>query len=408
MAKKLRKHRRVRRHRSMKPPGAAPGTLTHDPEAPKPVIHVFGYGPEKCHEQRIDNVRSLREMIGKWPVLWVNVEGLGDAKVVSEIGEIFNLHPLALEDVLNVHQRPKVEEYPDNLFIVLRMASLHGGVLETEQIGMFQGKNFIITFQEHGPVGEKAGDPFGPIRDRIRKGVGRVREGTADYFAYCLIDAIIDHYFPILEEFGEKLESLEDEVLLSPTRETVARMHMIKRDLLTLRRAMWPMRDTLNSLLRGTTPLVSASTQLYLRDCYDHTVRIIDLIEMYRELGADLMDVYLSSISNRMNEIMKVLTVIATIFIPLTFITGLYGMNFNTEKSPWNMPELNWRFGYPAVLLVMVTIAAGLLYAFRRRGWLGELEPKNLTNDQPPIPGQDANPNAAKTNSSASTERGKG
>lgn len=295
----------------------------------------------------------------------MDIEGLGDAATIHAVGEIFNVHRLALEDIVTVHQRAKIEQYGDQLFIVARAVYLDEH-LDTEQISLFVGKNFVLTFQEGRP-----GDCLEAIRERIRKKGGRIRDAGHDYLAYALLDAIVDSYFPILEAYGERLETLEDEILLRPQVDTIARIHGIKRDLLTLRRAMWPQRETLNSLLRGESAVVTAETRLYLRDCYDHSVQILDLLETYRELGSDLIDMYLSTVSNRTNEIMRVLTVISVVFMPLTFIAGVYGMNFDTSKSPWNMPELGWPFGYPFALLLMLTVALGQMIFFRRRGWLG-------------------------------------
>jgi magnesium transporter len=336
-----------------------------DPEAPHPVIRILAYGPEEVVEQEITEPGRVRDFLNKWPVLWLDVEGLGDVETIRTLGEVFGLHRLALEDVLSVHQRPKIEQYGEYYFIVTRMVRL-GEHLETEQLSLFLGKNFILTFQEGRP-----GDCLNLIRERIRQKGGRIREAGLDYLAYALLDAIVDCYFPILEEYGERLEAFEDEILTRPYGDTVARIHEIKRNLLTLRRAIWPQRETFNTLLRDELPLVTNETRLYLRDCYDHVTQLIDLIETYRELGADLIDVYLSSISNRTNEIMRVLTVISTIFIPLTFIAGVYGMNFNSSASPWNMPELNWFWGYPLSLALMAAVALGQLIFFRRRGWLG-------------------------------------
>jgi magnesium transporter len=336
-----------------------------DPEAPPPVIRILAYGPGDMVEQEIGEPQRVRDFLDKWPVLWVDVEGLGDAETIRTLGELFGLHRLALEDVINVHQRPKIEQYGNYCFVVTRMVRL-GEHLETEQLSLFLGKNFVLTFQEGRP-----GDCLDLIRERIRQKRGRIREAGLDYLVYALLDAIVDCYFPILEEYGERLEAFEDEILSRPYGDTVARIHEIKRHLLTLRRAVWPQRETFNSLLREETPFVTHETRLYLRDCYDHVTQLIDLIETYRELGADLIDVYLSSISNRTNEIMRVLTVISTIFIPLTFIAGVYGMNFNPSASPWNMPELNWFWGYPLSLALMAAVALGQLIFFRRRGWLG-------------------------------------
>ncbi len=361
------KHRRrkSRTYYRRTPPGTPPGTLVADPEAPHPVIRILAYGPEEVVEQEITEPGRVRDFLNKWPVLWLDVEGLGDVETIRTLGEVFGLHRLALEDVLSVHQRPKIEQYGEYYFIVTRMVRL-GEHLETEQLSLFLGKNFILTFQEGRP-----GDYLNLIRERIRQKGGRIREAGLDYLAYALLDAIVDCYFPILEEYGERLEAFEDEILTRPYGDTVARIHEIKRNLLTLRRAIWPQRETFNTLLRDELPLVTSETRLYLRDCYDHVTQLIDLIETYRELGADLIDVYLSSISNRTNEIMRVLTVISTIFIPLTFIAGVYGMNFNSSASPWNMPELNWFWGYPLSLALMAAVALGQLIFFRRRGWLG-------------------------------------
>jgi len=347
------------------PPGTPPGTLIVDPEAPPPTIRILAYGPQDVIEQEVTNPRQVRDFLGKWPVTWVNVEGLGNADTISQLGEIFGLHRLALEDVINVHQRAKIEQYSEHYFLVTRMAKLQES-LETEQLSMFVGRNFVVTFQEGYP-----GDCLELVRERIRQKRGRIREAGFDYLAYALLDAVVDCYFPVLEEYSERLDILEDAIIARPDRDSVARVHAIKQDLLTLRRILWPQREALNALLRDDTPLLTNETRLYLRDCYDHTVQLIDLLESYRELASDLTDIYLSSVSNRTNEIMRVLTLITTIFIPLSFIAGVYGMNFNPAVSPWNMPELDWYWGYPAVLVLMAIVAIAELLFFRQRGWLG-------------------------------------
>jgi magnesium transporter len=358
------KGRKARTYRRRTPPGAPPGTLIVDSEAPQPVIRVMAYGPQAFTDQEVVDPHGVRDFLNKWPVTWVNVEGLGNVETLRTLGSIFDLHGLALEDVINVHQRPKVEEYGQHFFIVARMARL-GERLETEQLSLFLGKNFVLTFQEGYP-----GDCLEPAREHIRKARGRIREAGADYLAYALLDAVVDSYFPILEAYGNRLETLEDELLTRLDHNIVARIHAAKRDLLTLRRAIWPQRETFNTLLRDVIPLITNETRLHLRDCYDHTVQLIDLVETYRELASDLTDVYLSSVGNRTNETMRVLTVIATIFIPLTFIAGVYGMNFNPSTSPWNMPELNWYWGYPFALALMIAVIVGQLVFFWRRGWL--------------------------------------
>ncbi len=350
---------------SRTPPGALPGTLIVDPDSPMPAITVFGYGPKGYEEKQVEGPQDIPAFLEAWPMVWINVDGLGDRDVLQQLGTMFELHRLALEDVVSVHQRPKVDQYDDQLFFVARMVYQNEEVI-TEQLSMFLGDNYLLTFQE----GEE-GDCFEPVRDRIRKGYGRVRNNGVDFLAYCLIDALVDVYFPIIETYGDHLEMLEDQVLESPTAVMVAEIHQSRRDLLVLRRAIWPMREAINAILRDRDSNFTQETRVYLRDCYDHTIQILDLVEAYRELVSDLMDVYLSSLSTKLNEVMRVLTVIATIFIPLTFVTSLYGMNFNTKTSPWNMPELDWFFGYPMVLLIMAAMAIGQLYFFWRRGWLG-------------------------------------
>ena len=294
---------------------------------------------------------------------WVNVDGLGDLETLTRIQEIFGLHRLALEDVVNVHQRPKAELYEDHLFVVARMPRPGAG-LETEQFSLFLGKGYVLTFQE------APGDCLEAVRERIRNERPRIRAGGPDYLAYAIIDAVIDSYFPLLEGIGDQLEALEEEVLARPHSSQVPILHGIKRDLMNLRRIVWPLREVLAGFVREESPLITEATKIYLRDCYDHTIQIMDLLESYRDVATGLMDLYLSSISNRMNEVMKVLTIIATIFIPLGFIAGLYGMNFNPEISRWNMPELNWALGYPFALGVMGTIALVMLVFFGKKGWL--------------------------------------
>ncbi|MGF1611214.1 MAG: magnesium/cobalt transporter CorA [Kiloniellales bacterium] len=361
--------RRRRRHRRT-PPGASPGTLVPDPSASAPKVQVMAYDGESVEEQQCRDAAELRGWIGRRNVLWVNVEGLADIELIRRLGELFGLHRLALEDVVNVHQRPKVEEYGDHIFIVTRMlrgdeASEAGQGPVTEQVSLFLGEGFLLTFQEH------PGDPFNLVRERLRGQRGQIRGAKADYLAYALLDAVIDNYFPVLERYGEALEDLEDAVIESTDHRQTAAIHAMKRDLLALRRSIWPQREMINSLIRDSSPLISDQTRIYLRDCYDHTIQLMDLVETFREIASGLVDVHLSSISARMNEIMKVLTIIATIFIPLGFIASLYGMNFDTEVSPWNMPELEWTLGYPFALGLMAAVAIGLLTYFWRKGWIG-------------------------------------
>lgn len=370
---KFRRPRKRKRRMDLKPPGTAPETLVADPALPAPRISVIGYsaGPSAhaCeHEERTDaSIQDIVDLRSRFKKIWVNVDGLGDAAVVQQIGEIFNLHKLALEDVLSVHQRPKVDHFPDHIFIVVREPMPGADIpnhFETDQVGVFLGRDFVVTFQE------RKGDCLGPVRDRIRKSRGKICVLGPDYLAYSIIDAVIDAYFPLLERHGERLEELEDSAISSPTRKTMHEIHSTRRELLLMRRAIWPAREAVGALVRDHTDLISDETRIYLRDAYDHLVQLIDMLENYRELGADLMDIYLSSMSHKLNEVMKVLTVIATIFMPLSFIASLYGMNFDTSK-PANMPELHWKYGYLFVLGIMATVAIAMLAWFRRRGWIG-------------------------------------
>lgn len=363
MATRAKRRKRRFAHRTQ--PGAPPGVLVPDLNAPPTRIEVIGYGPAGHARKAVDEVQDIRPMLEQWPVTWVNVDGLGDTTVISELGELFGFHRLALEDVVHVHQRPKVEAYNDCLFIVAKMP-LGGGTYAAEQIAMFLGPRYVVTFQER-----PGGDCLEAVRLRIQSGVGKAPGAGADHLMYAVLDAIIDHYFPLVELAGERLEEIEDELLTKASRGLMTRLHEVRRDLVMLRRYVWPLRDALNTLIRDTGPLIRDDTKVYLRDCHDHTVQLIDLVESYRDLASGLTDLHLSSVSHRTNEIMRVLTVISTIFIPLTFIAGVYGMNFDPAASPWNMPELKSRWGYPLVMLGMGLLAAAQLLYFWRRGWLG-------------------------------------
>jgi magnesium transporter len=333
--------KRKKRSKRAHPPGTLPGTLVaHEEADAAPVqIFLFSYGPERCEERtlRPEDVASLT--VPESGVLWLDIWGLADPEVVKAVGDRFGFHPLALEDVLNVPQRPKVDRYENHLLIVLREVLYPE---EPEQISLFLSDRLVVTFQEQG----------------------------ADYLAYALCDAVIDSFFPTLEKMGDELEELEERVMQSPSPELFREIRRMKMGLLEVRRAVWPARDAMNELLREDSPLVRPETRVFLRDCYDHTIQVMDMIETYREMAASLVEGYMSSVSNRMNEIMKVLTMMATVFIPLSFIAGLYGMNFDHQASPFNMPELYWRYGYPFVLILMAVTAAGLLYYFRKKKWL--------------------------------------
>jgi magnesium transporter len=349
--------------------GAIPGTLDLEPDAPPPEIILIDYNEHSTERCQLNYPQECAAYLDTESVSWVDVLGLGNQETWRELGKVFQLHPLVQEDVVNVPQRPKVEEYEHQLVLIALMVILKPNRqgFYREQVSFILGKNYLLTVQE-----EPERDCFESVRDRIRLNKGIIRKQNADYLAYTLLDSIIDGYFPVLEAFGEQIEDLEDEVVANPTPQTLDKIYRIKRQLLSLRRAVWPQRDAINILIRDGSDLISHEVQIYLRDCYDHTVQVIDMVETYRELTSGLMDVYLSSISNRMNEIMKLLTVISSIFIPLTFIAGIYGMNFNTEKSRWNMPELNWDYGYIFCLGLMLVIAAGLVFFFWKRGWFAD------------------------------------
>lgn len=347
-------------------PGTLPGTLIIEEDAVPPKIVLIDYNESNATRIQVTKPEDCAPYLDTQSVSWVDVQGLGSEDILKRMGKVFDLHPLVLEDVVNVPQRPKVEDYDDQLVIIAQMVMLKekGDGFWIEQVGFVLGKHYLLTVQE-----EPQRDCFGPVRDRIRNNKGSVRKCGPDYLAYALLDAVIDGFFPVLEDYGERIEALENEVMLNPTRQTLEKIYQIRRELLALRRSIWPQRDAINTLIRAGSNLMSPDVSIYLRDCYDHAVQVMDMVETYRELASGLMDVYLSSVSNKMNEIMKFLTVMSSIFIPLTFIAGIYGMNFNSEKSPFNMPELNWYWGYPLCLAVMAAIAAALCLFFWRRGW---------------------------------------
>jgi magnesium transporter len=363
MGRRVMGRKRNKRIKRSHPPGTLPGTLVAHAEADAtPVrIFLFSYDSQRCEERSVrpEEIPSLA--VPDKGVLWLDIWGLSDPGIVQAVGDRFGFHPLALEDVLNIPQRPKVDRYENHLLIVLREVRYPE---ETEQVSLFLSDRLVVTFQE------RPGDPFDPVRDRLRKGLGRLRSEGSDYLAYALCDALVDSYFPVLEKLGDEVEILEETVIVAPSPETLRQIRGVKRQLLDVRRAVWPARDAMNELLREDSNLIRPGTRVFLRDCYDHTIQVMDMVETYREMASSLVDAYISSASNRMNEIMKLLTVMASIFIPLTFIAGIYGMNFDHQASPYNMPELYSRYGYPAILFVMLAVAGGMLYYFRRRKWL--------------------------------------
>lgn len=347
-------------------PGSLPGTLSIDADAQLPEIVLIDYNETDVTRKQVAIPEECAPYLDTESVSWVDVQGLGSEDILQRLGRVFKLHPLVLEDVVNVPQRPKVEDYEDQLVIIARMVlpNNRSTGFYSEQVSFVLGKHYLLTVQE-----EPEHDCFEQVRVRIRNNKGTLRKQKADYLAYTLLDSIIDGFFPVLEAYGEQIEELEEEVVTNPTRHTLQKIYKARRELLALRRAIWPQRDAINSLIRDGSELISDNVRVYLRDCYDHAVQVLDMVETYRELASGLMDVYLSAVGNRMNEIMKLLTVISSIFIPLTFVAGIYGMNFNTEVSQLNMPELNWYWGYPLCLAGMGAIAAAMIYFFWRRGW---------------------------------------
>ncbi|PKK85579.1 MAG: magnesium and cobalt transport protein CorA [Thermoplasmata archaeon HGW-Thermoplasmata-1] len=342
--------------------GMPPGSVIYTgiPRTEKARIDIIDY-----HESKIDvkddvAVEECFKFKDSPTVSWINVTGLHETEIIEKLGEAFGFHPLTIEDIVSTDQRPKMEDFGNYVYIVLKMIYIEapGASITSEQVSILLGNNFVISFQE------KAGDVFDPIRTRINASKGRIRKLGADYLAYSILDAVVDNYFNILESFGEKAEELENEVIKNSTPETLNRMHGLKRELISLRKSVWPLRELLSGLGRGETKLFKKSTELYVKDVYDHTIQIIDNIESLRDVVSGMLDIYMSSLSNKMNEVMKVLTVIATIFIPLTFIAGVYGMNFE------HMPELAIKWAYPAVMAFMASIGIIMFFFFKRKKWV--------------------------------------
>lgn len=348
------------------PPGTPPGTL-REPEGIEkhPLrIHLVDFTEAEFTERMVEDAGQCLPYLNRPSVTWVHVLGYAEPATLTRLGETFGLHWLALEDVMNTGQRPKTDAFDDQIFVVMSFitAAARGG---SEQISLFLGSDFIISFH-NSPV-----DVFSQVRKRIHEKAGRLRAQGPDYLFYALLDLIIDQAFPVLETLGDRIETLEETIMNSPSRSVLTEVHDLRRSMLLMRRAAWPHRDVINALLREESALISSGTKVYLRDCYDHTVHAIDLLETYRDTLTNMMEVYLSSVSNRLNDVMRVLTIIATLFIPITFITGIYGMNFGDNRaSPWAMPELRWYYGYPLSLLLMAGVAGVMLYFFHRKKWL--------------------------------------
>lgn len=348
--------------RRSKKAGLPPGTLVHigEKKTEKVRINLIDYDEGHFQEREIEAVGECFPFKDKPSVTWINIDGLHQVDVIEQLGTHFDIHPLVLEDIMHTGQRPKAEDFEKYIFLVLKMLYYDEKAhqIKAEQVSLVLGSNFLISFQE------QEGDVFSTVRDRIRNGKGRIRKAGSDYLAYALMDAIVDQYFIILETFGEKIESTEEELLSNPRRQTLDSIHAMKREMIFFRKQVWPLREVVGGLARGESSLISEPTEIYLRDVYDHTIQVADTIESLRDVLSGMLDIYLSTISNKMNEVMKVLTIIATIFIPLTFIAGVYGMNFKY------MPELEWHWGYYMVWGVMAVVVVTMVLYFKRKAWL--------------------------------------
>ncbi|MBH0200026.1 MAG: magnesium/cobalt transporter CorA [Nitrospira sp.] len=340
--------------------GLSPGTLVHIGENRTETVEItlFNYAGAQCDERTVTNPNDLQPPADE-TVTWINVGGVHKLDLLEAFGKQFGLHPLLLEDIANTDQRPKLDDYETYVFLVVKMLAVtdRGGIL-VEQVSFVLGRNYVLSFQENGI------DVFHPVRDRLRAGKGRLRHNGSDYLLYALVDAVVDQYFAVLESLGEKIETLQERVMADPKPDILRDIHALKRQLLFVRRAVWPLREVTNSLSRSDCPYLHEPTKVFFRDIYDHVVQIVDTIETFREMLSASLDIYLSSVSYRLNAVMRVLTVITTIFMPLSFIASIYGMNFE------HMPELKWEWGYPFVLGAMGLVAAGMLIGFRRRKWL--------------------------------------
>jgi magnesium transporter len=341
--------------------GLHPGALVHVGEKRSEPIRItyMDYDEHELRESEPESVEGCFPLRDSPTVSWINVDGVHEIDAIDKLGRHFGLHPLTLEDIVNTEQRPKAEDFDDYLFLVLRMPTHDAatGEIAIEQVSLILLPTCVVSFQE------REGDVFGPVRERIRGAKGRIRKEGADYLAYALVDAIVDAHFIVLEDIGDRIQTIEDELAADPSPDAMRSIHRLKRKMIRLRKSVWPLREAVNSLTKSESPLIRESTGLYLRDVYDHTIQIIDTIESLRDMLSGLLDLYLSSVSNRMNEVMKVLTIIATMFIPLTFIAGVYGMNFRY------MPELEWRAGYAMVWGIMAAVIVGMLVFFKRKRW---------------------------------------
>jgi len=342
--------------------GHIPGELVHvgEKRVGEVKISVIDYDDKSFQGKEVTSIEEVFPFKDTPTVTWVNINGLHELDIIEKIGNNFQMHPLTLEDIVNTGQRPKYEDFDQYILVALKMLMFDEEKKEiiSEQVSLVFGSNFVISFQE------KEGDVFNPIRERIRNAKGRIRRMGPDYLAYSLLDAVVDNYFSILEKLSEKIENMEEELVTNPRPQTMQAIHNLKKDTISLRKSVWPLREVVGSLERSESKLIKKGTHIFLRDVYDHTIQAIDTIETFRDMISGMLDIYLSSVSNRMNEIMKVLTIFAAIFIPLTFIAGIYGMNFEF------MPELKWKWGYFALLGFMAVVGFGMLFHFKRKKWM--------------------------------------
>lgn len=352
---------------SSKKTGLPPGTAIYvgEKKTDKVRVSVVDYDRENYETFFPEDIKECEQFKQKPTVTWVNIDGLHEAQKIETFGECFGLHPLTIEDILHTTQRPKMDVFDEYVFLVIKMPRLNTETnqIEMEQISFVISGNYLLTFQE------LEGDTFDAVRNRIKNNKGRIRRMGVDYLAYALMDSVVDHYFAILEQVGEQIELLEEELVVNPSPETLQKIHFLKREMILLRKSVWPLREVISGLQRDEVPQITEAINFFLKDLYDHTIQVIDTVETFRDIISGMVDIYLSSVSNRMNEVMKVLTIFAAIFIPLTFIAGIYGMNFNPEKSPFNMPELNWAYGYPFALGLMLTLGIGMLIYFKIKKW---------------------------------------
>jgi magnesium transporter len=350
----------ARRFKRSQKAGLPPGTLIPigTDGAGEVRISLIDFGEDHFEERAIQRIEEIFPFKESPTVTWINIDGVQNTEVIEKIGGHFGIHPLVLEDIVNTSQRPKMEDFGDYLYVVLRMLYLEKDEVRSEQVSIILGPNFVISFQE------RPGDVFDPVRERLRNAKGRIRKMGADYLTYALVDMIVDNYFIILENFGERIEGIEEELIDRPSPDTLQVIHTLKRELIFLRKSVWPLRELISGLERVESELIADTTPIYLRDVYDHTIQVMDTVESFRDMVSGMLDTYLSSLSNRMNEVMKVLTIIATIFIPITFVAGIYGMNFE------NMPELSWPWGYFGALGIMGCIGTAMVVYFKRKGWL--------------------------------------